>query len=317
MLILGVFFVGCGSREVPLTNKPDSKNDSLRAITHFKSDSIIETSLEDSKKIVFDEQKKILSFIGNSSKGIEKINLDDYNYFANLNAPTLEKGSNWIDINTLTIDQKTSLFKSMEINPKINDTIPSKILIPSYLVSIIKEKVAVSYSLEVFSSGEGVDGKYGNMIGGIGKVLIFNSNGKLEQVINDNRNSIKHIEFTKNGTYIATVRGEGNNPDRITMDVGFKFYDINTGELLYDFNCGNLDCQTIGPQNENRFIFNIYEKPDSIQFNIIDFDEKSHLTKKMLLSKLLEAKNGSLKLKKDFALFKEDNDTLWFNNTKF
>jgi hypothetical protein len=106
---------------------------------------------------------------------------------------------------------------------------------PIFFISQTQEFVAICYSLEAYPPFEkGID-----FIGGISTIFIFNKDGELTQKIEDKKYASNIMAMSSSGSYLALQHGLGYVEDAAPSDIGFQFFDIHDGELIFSYQDNN------------------------------------------------------------------------------
>ena len=263
-------------------------------------------------EVKYKNNERILTFYDSGNRLIKRIDLRKNNPFWELEFKLLKQElySKWFSLYDGSFNASLrNLFSEMKINPYVADSIFFQMYVGEILISNQTiNNVAVAYPAEIMN-------KKGNNIGWIAKILVYNKEGNIIKSFDENKYGCLQVELSKGGKFLATRFGRGYLEDSVPTNVGYRFYDINSGKLLYQienrFEDG-LEWGEVYAIGKNKFKVKKEKYPEGSTYFIIDC-LKNTIQQKTISFKD-EEERGRISFFENHLTFRNTKDTLFYQN---
>ena len=140
------------------------------------------------------------------------------------------------DLSTLTFERQKSVMEGMRINlDALYDGSYLKVFVKAPVVVARGNTVAIAFHISYYSNEE-------DILGTQGVVIFYNEKGEEIRKIEDDENGFYDIRLSADGKYLLQKYGVNYGEDGSgQLDSGLKFYDVETGEMVFEWKLGKDD----------------------------------------------------------------------------
>jgi hypothetical protein len=145
------------------------------------------------------------------------------------------------DLSELSIKEQDRILKGSRINTDaFRERTYLKLMTKEPVISIARDKVAISYHASYYSNSE-------DILATEGYALVYDNNGNKLYEIQDKKDGFYDCQLSEDGKYLMQKYGTDYGEDGGgQLESGFKFYDGNTGEKICELELGKREVSTYG-----------------------------------------------------------------------